>query len=109
MVKTCGCARLAFVTDLAARLTVVDQEVAPTRRKDGRESPERVCRRSERATLLDALRALPPGKALRVDGVPVNLRPTWRGRARAASKALGVRYAVRVRGETVWLVQEDPG
>ena len=81
-------------------------EVPPSRRTYGRETPERARRRAERRAFADRLAAMRPGmdQAVRIEGVPLNLRGTWRGRARAASRSLHRDFAVRVCGTTMWVI-----
>jgi hypothetical protein len=81
-------------------------EVPPRRRTQGRETPERAQRRAERRAFAARLAAMRPGmdQAVRIEGVPLNLRATWRGRVRAASRSLNREFDVRVRGATMWVI-----
>ena len=81
-------------------------EVPPSRRTYGRETPERARRCAERRAFADRLAAMRPGmdQAVRIEGVPPNLRGTWQGRVRAASQSLNREFAVRVRGATMWVI-----
>ena len=82
---------------------VAANEVPQARRVD---MEARATRRGEREEFRDALLALSPGEALRIDGVPANLRPTWRDRMRAVAEQSGRRFTMKARGETVWFTPD---
>ncbi len=81
--------------------TTVGADEVPERGAS-RETPERKQRRAEREEFRAALLALVPGEGMRIDGVRSNLRPTWRGRMRAAAAETGQSFVMRARGESVW-------
>ena len=90
--------------------TVSVAEVPVTaRRKPSEAEALRAKRRAERQKFRAMLAGLKPGAggAVRIDDVPANLRPTWRGRIRAVSRELGMDFVMRARGTTIWIVCRD--